>query len=74
MKLTEDTPTDAPNIAEKSVVPSLDGAETPLDELFIQVRAIRLLDNDPRPHGSDRGAWVMGNKLGGSGLHECEHV
>ena len=56
MELTEDTPTDAPNIAEKSVVPSLDSAETPLDELFIQVRAIRLLDYDPRPHGSDRGA------------------
>lgn len=74
MGLTEDTPTDAPDIAEKSVVPSLDGAATPLDELFIQVRAIGLLYDDPRPHGSDRGARVMGSKLGGSGLHECEHI
>lgn len=55
MELTEDAPTGAPNIAEKSAVPSLDSAETPLDELFIQVRAIGLPDDGPRLHGSDRG-------------------
>jgi hypothetical protein len=54
MELTKDAPTKAPNVAEYSLVLRLDSAETP-DEVSMEFRVIRSLNDDPSLHGSDHG-------------------